>query len=169
MNIKIRKGTMEDIEAFIGFLKEIKETMVQKEWFYVDPPEYILQMMSDGIMELWVAMDEERMAAAFSILRPGKHEFNYGYDLGLSEEELSRVINMDTAAVHPDYRGMGLQKKLLQFAESELRQEGAHILLCTVHPDNHFSLNNVLQQGYEIQKKLEKYGSVRYVLRKDFI
>ena len=62
---------------------------------------------------------------------------------------------------------MGLQRKLLEEAESWIRQEGKQILLCTVHPDNYFSLSNVLKQGYTIQKKLEKYGSIRYLLRKD--
>lgn len=167
MAIVIRKGGMEHIEALIALLREVWEAMPNREWFYLDSPEDVRQMMADGTMELWVALDGEHLAGAFDILHPGLDAYNYGYDLGFAEEELLRVINMDTAAVHPEYRGRGLQKKLMETAEAELQERGKHILLCTVHPENRFSLNNVLKQGYSIQKELPKYGSVRYILRKD--
>lgn len=167
MSIEIRKGTPEDTEPMLRFLREVWETMAHKEWFFLSPAEEIREMMASGAMELWTAMDGSRLAGVFTIVRPGLGRDNYGYDLGLTEGELLRVVNMDTAAVHPDYRGQGLQKRLMEFAESQIAGEGAHILLCTVHPENRFSLENVLNQGYTIQKKLEKYGSERYVLRKD--
>lgn len=167
MDICIRKGNMADIENFIRLIYDVRDSMSNKEWFYVDPADKIREWMANGTMRLWVAMDGNRLAGAFDILIPGLGEDNYGHDLGFSEEELMRVINMDTAAVHPDYRGQGLQKKMMQEAEKEIRGAGKRILLCTVHPENRFSLKNVLDQGYIIQKKLEKYGSVRYILRKD--
>lgn len=167
MAIEIRRGDMGDTENFIKLLYDVQAAMPHKEWFYLDPPEEIREMMADGTMQLWVAMDGDQLAGAFDILIPGTQEFNYGHDLGFTEEELLRVINMDTAAVHPDYRGQGLQRRLMQEAEKEIAGIGQRILLCTVHPDNPYSLNNVLKQGYTIQKKLEKYGSVRYILRRD--
>lgn len=167
MELTIRKGTVADTEQFIRLLDTVREAMEHKEWFYLDPHGFVREMMKTGKMELWVAMDGERMAAAFDILRPGLDEYNYGYDLNLTKEQLLRVINMDSAAVLPEYRGLGLQRKLIAMGEEQLRREGKRILLCTVHPDNRFSLDNVLKQGYQIQKKLDKYGSVRYLLRKD--
>lgn len=167
MELTIRKGTAADTEQFLALLDAVRENMEHKEWFYLDPHDFVREMMKKGKMELWVAMDGERMAAAFDILRPGLDDYNYGYDLDFTQEQLLQVINMDSAAVLPEYRGLGLQRKLVAMAEEQLHREGAYILLCTVHPDNRFSLNNVLKQGYQIQKKLEKYGSVRYLLRKD--
>ena len=73
---------------------------------------------------------------------------------------------MDSVAVLPDYRGQGLQRRLLEEAENWLSRGGDRILLCTIHPENRFSLNNALKQGYEIRKTLEKYGSVRHLLCK---
>ena len=167
MGFTIRKGTQEDTEGFISLLREIWEGMECKEWFYLDPPDVVREMISDGIMELWVAMDGDRLAAAFTILIPGLDSLNYGYDLGFDEESLLRVVNMDTIAVHPDYRGYGLQRRLTREAEMWAFARGYRTLLCTVHPDNRFSLNNMLKLGYSIEQKLPKYGSVRYLLKKE--
>lgn len=167
MALTIRKGTASDTEQFIQLLDTVRESMDHKEWFYLDTHEFVREAMETGKMELWVAMDGDRMVAAFDILRPGLDVYNYGYDLNFTQEQLLRVINMDSAAVLPEFRGLGLQRKLITMGEEQLRREGEHILLCTVHPDNRFSLDNVLKQGYQIQRKLDKYGSVRYLLRKD--
>lgn len=167
MAVTIRKGTNADTESFIRLLDDVREGMEHKEWFYLDPPEFVREQMKSGTMELWVAMDGDRLAGALDILHPGDAEYNYGYDLGFTPEERMQVVNMDSAAVYPEYRGQGLQKRLLEEAEKEIRSAGKRILLCTVHPDNPYSLQNVLKQGYTIQKRAEKYGSVRYILRKD--
>lgn len=167
MEITIRKGSLSDTEEFVALLQEVWQGMPHKEWLYLDPPEEVRQMMAEGTMELWVAMDGARMAAAFGILHPGFASCNYGYDLEFSESDLLRVINMDTVAVRQPYRGMGLHNRLMQVIEQEIARRGPGILLCTVHPDNHFSLHNFLAYGYSIKRKLDKYGSVRYVLRKD--
>ena len=74
---------------------------------------------------------------------------------------------MDNAAVHPDYRGNGLQRRLVQIAEQSLAEQGSRILLTTVHPENQYSLNNMRSQGYSVQMLLNKFGSRRYILRKD--
>ncbi len=167
MELRFRRGTPEDTEGFLQFLEEVRAGMTRKDWFYLDPPDTVHAMMADGTMELWVAMDGERIAAAFDILHPGPADFNYGYDLGLPADELLQVVHMDTSAVHPDYRGMGLQRKMVHTAEKELAGKGRRILLCTVHPENRYSLDNMMKQGYTVQKRVSKYGSERYILRKD--
>ena len=164
MNIQIRKIGRSEVDAYLEFLHEVKVTMEQDEWFFLDPDEEVYELMEQGTMGIWLAEDSDRIAAVFCVVYPGLREFNLGYDLSFSEEDLARVVHMDTAAVHPDYRGHGLQHRMMLHAEQEL--EG-RILMCTIHPDNCFSLNNVLKQGYTIEKKTEKYGSIRYILRKD--
>ena len=167
MDLRFRKGTIEDAGTFVQFLDAVKADMEQSDWLYLDPPELVSSMMENGIMELWLAMDKDRVAAVFSVLHPGLESYNYGYDLQLPESDLLRVVHMDTSAVHKDYRGLGLQRKMVQTAEQELADLGDKILLCTVHPDNRFSLENMIQQGYQIQKRMHKYGSERFILRKN--
>ena len=167
MEVRIRKGTPEDTESVLSLLREVQQGMVNQDWLYLDDPAEVSRAMADGTMQVWVSAYRERLVGIFTILIPGLGEENYGYDLGFNREDLLRVIHMDTAAVHPDYRGMGLQKQLMQAAETYAAEIGGRILLTTVHPDNCYSLNNILQQGYTVEKQLPKYGSIRYILRKD--
>lgn len=164
MNIQIRKIAMEELNKYLEFSHIVKDMMTEDDWFFLDPDEEVREMMARDAVGVWLAEDGQRIAAAFCIVYPGMEEFNIGYDLGFSEEELKRVVHMDTAAVHPDYRGRGLQNRMMAHAEQEL---GGRILLCTIHPDNCYSLNNVLKLGYTIEKKTQRYDSVRYILRKD--
>lgn len=165
--LTIRKGTVRDTQAFLDLLHDVKNAMAQPEWFFLDPDEDVRDMMSDGRMHLITVIDGEKLAGAFDWIAPGLGEFNYGYDLGLTDEELLTVANMDSVAVRPEYRGLGLHRRLQAAAEEDAISAGFKILLCTIHPDNVYSLRNALQLGYTIAAKLPKYGSVRYLLRKD--
>lgn len=167
MDIKIRAAGTADTESYISFLHDVKKVMPNSEWFFLDPDEEVREMMVEGCMKLWFAEAGDRLAGVFSIIYPGLKPFNLGYDLDFDEEQLMRVVHMDTAAVHPDYRGQKLQYRMMMEAEKEIARSGEKILLCTVHPDNCYSIRNVLQQGYVIMKRMGKYGSVRYLLRKD--
>ena len=164
LEIQIRKGGLSELEDFIRLTHDIQDTMTQTEWFAIDPDEETRELAHAGDLRFWVAEAEGRVAGVFSIIRPGLRDFNLGYELGLTEEELERVIHMDTAAVHPDFRGHGLQRRLISAVEPELQGK---ILLCTIHPDNIFSLQNMQKLGYIIEKKVARYGSIRYILRKN--
>ena len=163
MDITIRKATPADLEAFLAFTHAVRDAMDSTAWFALDPDEELRELTAEGDMEFWMAEAGGRLAAVFSIIRPGLRDFNLGYDLGLTETELLRVTHMDTAAVHPDFRGMGLQKRMMTEAEAHL--EG-RILLCTIHPDNRYSLRNAQSLGYRVEKQVNKYGSIRCILRK---
>ena len=164
MEITIRKGSLSDLEGFIQLTHEVQNGMERKDWFAIDPDEETRELAEAGNLEFWLAEVAGRLAGGFSIVHPRLRSFNLGYELGLPEAELLRVIHMDTAAVHPDFRGRGLQKRLTQRVEDAL---GHGILLCTIHPENRYSLQNAMTVGYQIQKQVSRYGSIRYILRKD--
>ena len=167
MSIVIRKGEKKDLDSFVDLQQQVHEGMEHPEWFYVDSADEVHALMENGVMELWLAMDGSRVAGALDLLIPGLESYNYGYVLNFSEEELLRTVNMDSAAVHPDYRGQGIQRALLETAEQWLGRDRDRILLCTVHPDNIYSLRNAVGQGYTIVRKIGIYGSVRYLLQKN--
>lgn len=99
---------------------------------------------------------------------PGLSEKNLGRALHMEDERLLKVAHMDSAAVLPEARGWGLQKKLIRLAEETLKGGPYTLLMATVHPENRFSLQNMLDNGYEIKTTMLKYGGLpRHVLLKE--
>ena len=82
------------------------------------------------------------------------------------KSEWDHWANADSAIVHPDWRGNGLQRKLLEAALPLLRP-GIVGIGATVSPENQYSLNNALASGFTIAARREMYGGYdRYLLKK---
>lgn len=160
MIFQIEKAAESDSDLFARIIEEVWSEMDQKEWFAADNAEYTYHMMRDGngIGYKAVAVENGDTAAVFLVTFPGLSEENLGRDIGLSEAELMKVAHMDSAAVLPAYRGRGLQNRLMEAAERDLKGSGIRYLLCTVHPDNIYSRNNMIKQGYRSAAMAVKYG-----------
>lgn len=95
----------------------------------------------------------------------GKDAENLAYSLDNTDEyELDRVANVKVIIVRPQYRGNGLQRYLISLLEKHAVDNGYKTLLCTVSPENAYSMNNFIQSGYEPVKTLNKYGGLARVL-----
>lgn len=106
---------------------------------------------------------------AFSIIRiPGLADDNLGKDLNLPEEELTKVAHLQAAAVHPAYRGNGLQRMMVIAHMHVIEELGYEHVCCTVSPKNPISLANYLSFGLLIEALRPKMqGWWRYILHKN--
>ena len=155
----------------------VKETMPmeQKEWFSIDNLDEELSDFHQGRVSCYFAMrrlesGSEMPAGLFFIEFPGLSEHNLGRHVGFSEEELRRVVHMDTAVVLPEHRGRGLQSRLMVFPEEELKKAGFIHLMGTVHPENLYSHRSFEKIGYRVVWSGEKYGGKRRdLMEKDLI
>lgn len=172
MDFELITASADDSQLFADIIQAVWEELENKEWFMADNADYTHKMLSGGMGRGYMAIDAEsgQTAGVFMATVPGMSEENLGRDAGLPEEDLLLAAHMDSIAVLPRFRGHGLQYRLMQKAEADLRTEGFRYLLCTVHPDNHHSLDNVLRQGYQIMTVKEKYGGrIRAVLMKTLL
>ena len=163
MKFVFRKATKKDIPALGRMMREVWETMEQKEWFApYDAEKYITDLFNTRKGDVWQATDPitRQVAGIFIATYPGRGNENLGYDIGLSDPELSLVAHMDTIVVHPLYRGQGLQQKLTALAEQDLCSRGFRYFMCTVHPDNKYSKDNMEKQNYKVVKEALKYGGL---------
>lgn len=114
---------------------------------------------------------EQRLVAFRNIYYPvpWEEEWNLGLDLGLPEEELDKVANLQLVCVHPDYRGNSLASIMNRVSLGLLRESGSrrHIF-ATVSPFNIWNLPILLKCGFRVAALKNKYGGkLRYIVYQD--
>ena len=160
----LRPAGPEDAAAFYALQNEVRAGMPHPEQFVPDTQENITAYLAHDLC-LGV-FDGERLGAYFILRYCGQSEHNYAAFLGIPQAEWDHWANADSAVVHPDWRGNGLQRKLLEAALPLLRP-GIVGIGATVSPENQYSLNNALACGFAIAARREMYGGYdRYLLKK---
>lgn len=159
-DFRIEKADVGDYQIFADIIQTVWNGLSKKEWFVADNAEYTYEMLHSGKGTGYKAVDKDtgEIAGVFMTTIPGDSQDNLGYDGGLDACQLALVAHMDSVAILPKYRGHKLQYRLMQAAEKDLAERGFKYLMCTVHPDNCYSRNNVISQGYEFVTVKEKYG-----------
>ncbi len=169
MEFSIERAVTQDFQALANVIHTVWEKIENKDWFVADHADFIHDLLQhqNGIGYKAMVKESGIIAGVFVVTFPGRQEENLGWDMGLPEEELEKVAHMESVAILPEYRGNGLQYALMQAAEKELRQRGYGYLMCTIHPENVYSKENAIRQGYEVVMTKEKYGGlVRDILLK---
>lgn len=181
---KVTNLSQETINLSIQKIKDVWSMMPTPQWFAMDSDKEIHDYFTEGKSRLYVAkaktslntefyndsrdFDCPEFAGLFITICPELGAENLGRDLEFSDHDLVKSAHMETVIISPKYRGHHLQARLMAKAEEDLKASGYKHLLCTIHPDNKYSLNNALSLGYNIQKLTEKYGGLpRYILLKE--
>lgn len=167
MEWTIRSATTADLTAIVSIMEQSARAIAHPNWFVTDDIAYIQSHLTQK-GEIWVAQCPTGRVGAFLIVHlPGLSPENLGLPLQLPYAQRMQVAHMESIAVHPDFRGHGLQRRLLQQGEASMRTQRYVHLMATVHPDNRYSLRNFLACGYEVADTVRKYGGLpRHILYK---
>ena len=162
--VTLRRCTPAEAPVVFALQNEVRAAMPHPEQFVPDTQENITAYLAHDLC-LGV-FDGERLGAYFILRYCGQSGHNYAAFLGIPQAEWDHWANADSAVVHPDWRGNGLQRKLLEAALPLLRPDIVGIG-ATVSPENQYSLNNALACGFTIAARREMYGGYdRYLLEK---
>lgn len=106
------------------------------------------------------AFHQGRLVAFAMLYDGGDTDENIGKDIGIAEKDLSTVMNMKLVIVSPDFRGNGLQVRLMLALESVAAARGKRLLCGTADPANIYSCRNFLKAGYTFHSRKQKYGGL---------
>lgn len=165
---QIQLAAPEQVDEIFAVMSGVAARMEHPEYYVTDDRDYVARHISqEGFTLLWT---EEARVAGFLIVhlpRPGE-EHNLGNDLGFSPRQCLLSAHMESAAILPQFRGKGIQKKLIAAAEDRVRNLGYRYSLCTVHPDNLPSLKSLQSLGYRVAATKLKYGGkLRHIMKKE--
>ena len=165
VSMQLRRCTPEQAPAVYALQNEVRAAMPDPSQFVPDTLENITAYVQK---DLCIGMWQGKRLGAYAIVRfCGESEHNYAAFLGIPRAEWPHWANADSAIVHPDYRGNGLQRLMLQAALPLFPGNITHIG-ATVSPENQYSLRNALASGFAIAARREMYGGYdRYLLVKE--
>ncbi len=157
----IRSTDAAEIERVLMLQEEVCAVLEKKDWFVKITREEVTESTREDIT--LGAYDGERLVAFSLIVRNRSTERNLGEKYGFLATD---CYCCDSAFVHPDYRGFGLQGEFLDIAREEAKKDGASSLWATVSPENIYSHRNCDVRGYTVFKSsVPLYGGkIRDVL-----
>lgn len=166
-NLWIERAGYTDVPAIFSIMEQACSLMQNPEWYVIEDIPYLKKHVEQEGTILKAVVDG--VLAGFLVIRyPKEAEDNLGSYVSLTAQERELVAHMESAAVRPEFRGMGIQKKLMKKGEEMLANTEYTYLMGTAHPDNVYSVNNFRQLGYEIIAKENKYGGLsRYVFYRE--
>lgn len=186
MNLQLRQCTINDFQAVVDLNETVYASLPDKTVLRHNSPEMIASCLQEPNVTLgfW---DEEKLVAIGVLYVPQCLEEDHAHDvvefldlrtfghldnltlgqfdfetIGLEGlEELGiKAANQKLFLVREDYRGLGLQQKLIREVELLAKKRGFNLLCTTCAPNNSFSINNFLKEGYRFAKTEEKYGGL---------
>lgn len=169
--IRIQKVEKEDIPEVLDFIDEIYEEMPDKSWLTKDSRENMTRYMTSSGFALKAEVCDEKgeheLAAIFVSRTSELGDENLGIYMNLDKEQLEHVAHMELSMVGKNYRGKGIQKKLMENAEKRLKAMGYCWLMGKAHPENIYSANNYQRLGYETVAEIKMSdGSPRSIFGK---
>lgn len=195
MNLQLRQCTPDDFQAVVELNETVYASLPDQSVLRHNSPEMIASCIQEPNVTLgfW---DEEKLVAIGVLYVPQCLEEDHAHDvvelldyrpartwggedtrrqnlgsIGLEElEKLGiKAANQKLFLVREGYRGLGLQRKLIREVEKLAIERGYNLLCTTCAPNNSFSINNFLKEGYCYAKTEEKYGGlVRNLYFKQF-
>ncbi len=164
-----------ELENVVKLQNYVYSQLPNKQVLYMDSYQEMLDDMKSGAKIIGVYNEQNNLIAYRYIGFPGENDKNLGNDISLPKQEFNKVVHLETTVVHPEYRGNSLQSLTLQQVVPLVKAIGYKHLLCTVSPQNFYSLFNVMRNGLKIKALKRKYGTEadgkdglwRFILHRD--
>ncbi len=162
----IRFITKDRFEDVTNLYNKVSESMQNKNWLKHRDSIYLSSLLDKGGFIVGCYVDETLVASAFCEQPSGDYLDNL-YEIGLCEDEINDTYVSGYVMVDPLYRGNSLHRILLETRIDESINRGKKNILTVVAVDNIFSLNTVLNLGFEVKlQKENEYGIKRNILFK---
>lgn len=154
----MRLISTQELKDVIALEQYVYDNLPNKQVLCMDSYEEMYDDMKRGAKVIGVYNKNHDLIAYRYVGFPGTAEKNLGNDINMPKRELPKVAHLETTVVHPDYRGNSLQSLTLQQAVPIIKDLGYNHLLCTVSPQNIYSLYNIMKNGLRVKALKKKYG-----------
>lgn len=134
-----------NLDEYINFRECVKQNMPYPEWLGDFSKEDLENLLKNG-SKIWIYYKENEPVCSMMMIPSTKKDldkFGLVYDC-------KEVVDYGPMMVNPKFIGNGLQYQMLKEIDNYSRNNGYKYSVGTIHPDNIFSINNLLKDEFEL-------------------
>lgn len=134
-----------DVDKYIEYRENLKKEMKEPDWLGDFSKDDILYML-DNNSKIWMYFKDEEFICSMMLIPSTKKDLDkFGIDLDFNE-----VVDYGPMFVNPKYVGNSLQYQMLKELDEYSSNKGYKYAISTVHPNNIYSINNLIRDGFEL-------------------
>lgn len=134
-----------DVDKYIEYRENVKKEMKEPDWLGDFSKDDILYML-DNNSKIWMYFKDEEFICSMMLIPSTKKDLDkFGIDLDFNE-----VVDYGPMFVNPKYVGNSLQYQMLKELDEYSSNRGYKYAISTVHPNNIYSINNLIKDGFEL-------------------
>lgn len=142
-------------EADIPLMMDLQETVLDslpshKKHFIAhrNREDFLKFIQSEGAV---IGLKHDENLVAYSIVQFPKKISSTDFDPKIQIEDISKTALLKSTLVHPDYRGLSLQKTLIDARIEQASLNDKTWIICEVDIKNAASIKNLLAKGFMIR------------------
>ena len=133
-----------DLDEYIKFRELVKENMENPEWLGDFSKEDLIELLNNN-SKIWIYyINNEPVCSMMIIPSDKKSLLKFELDLDCKE-----VVDYGPMFVNPKYVGNKLQYQMLEKLDNYCINLGYKYAAVTVHPDNNYSINNLIKDNFK--------------------
>lgn len=134
-----------DVDKYIEYRENVKKEMKEPDWLGDFSKDDILYML-DNSSKIWMYFKDEEFICSMMLIPSTKKDLDkFGIDLDFNE-----VVDYGPMFVNSKYVGNSLQYQMLKELDEYSSNKGYKYAISTVHPNNIYSINNLIRDGFEL-------------------
>lgn len=150
-----------NLDEYIEFREKVKEKMKYPEWLGDFSKEDLIKLLNNN-SKIWIYyLGTEPVCSMMLIPSDEKSLNKFNLDLDYNE-----VADYGPMFVNPKYVGNGLQYQMLKEIDEYCVNFGYEYAVATIHPDNIYSINNLLKDNFEYKNTKNFKRGVRNIYLK---
>ena len=148
----IRKLLYNEIEEAISLQNRIYDNLIDKDLYIMTTPNDFYDIFEkDYLLGYFI---NDKLVGVLTIITNRLYEQNLCFDCNLDYKD---CYTFDAVYVDNEYRGKGIQNKLLEYGISIAEEKNIKYILSTVSPNNVYSHHNFELNNFIVYKQMIKY------------
>lgn len=151
-----------DLDKYIEYREDIKKSMEHPDWLGDFERKDLEYLLSHG-SKIWIFYDGDTYVSSMMLI-PSDEKSLKKFELDLDVKD---VVDYGPMFVNQTYRGNKLQAQMLEYLDDYSKSVGYKYVASTIHPDNIYSINNLVNDGFIYKGTKEFSRGIRNIYLKN--